>query len=253
MALLDIQSIEVEFDGFRAVDRVSLALAPGELIGLAGTNGAGKSTVFGAVAGQVPITSGVIRFADHDITRLPAHRRARLGLGRTFQVPREFGSLSVLDNLLAASPDEGHESLLAAWFARAASRQTDLRLTERADELLGLTRLSALREQPASALSGGQKKLLELARAMMRAPTCLLLDEPFAGVNPVLIDQLIEVLRAIHARGVALIVIEHHLQALKSLVPRLLVMDQGQVIADGAPAAVLDDARVRAAYMGGVV
>ena len=192
-------------------------------------------------------------FEGRDITRKPPYRRARAGLARTFQVPREFGRLSVLDNLRAAAPNDAHETLLGAWFARAAAAQTDAGLAAQADEILALVGLQAVRDLPAASLSGGQKKLLELARALMGRPRCILLDEPFAGVNPVLIGQLLEVLRAIHARGIALVVIEHHLQALKALVSRLVVMDQGRVIADGEPAAVLTDERVQAAYMGGVV
>jgi branched-chain amino acid transport system ATP-binding protein len=168
-------------------------------------------------------------------------------------VPREFSRLSVLDNLRAAAPNDAHETLAAAWFARSPARCADEQLAIRADETLALVGLQAVRDLPAAALSGGQKKLLELARALMAVPKCILLDEPFAGVNPVLIGQLMQVLRAIHARGVALLIIEHHLQALKALVPRLIVMDQGRVLADGEPSVVLDDARVQAAYMGGVV
>lgn len=251
--LLQAQEVSVSFDGFVAVDRTSLTLEAGGLVGIAGTNGAGKSTLFGALAGQVGVSSGTVRFDQEDITPWPPHRRAQRGLARTFQVPREFGSLSVLDNLRAAAPNPAHESLAAAWWGRAAARRADEVLAEQADEVLSLTGLTRVREVRASALSGGQKKLLELARALMGKPRCILLDEPFAGVNPVLIEQLLDVLRSIHARGIALVIIEHHLQALKSLVPRLVVMDQGRVIADGPPAQVLDDARVQSAYMGGMM
>jgi branched-chain amino acid transport system ATP-binding protein len=251
--LLQARSVCVDFGGFRAVSEVSLSVDAGAIVGIAGTNGAGKTTLFGAIAGQITATSGSIHFNDQDITRLPPYRRARAGLARTFQVPREFTRLSVLDNLRAAAPNDAHETLAAAWLGRAAARRADEQLAQRADEVLALVGLQAVRELPAAALSGGQKKLLELARTLMGSPRCILLDEPFAGVNPVLIGQLLEVLRAIHARGIALLVIEHHLQALKAFVQRLVVMDQGRVIADGEPGAVLDDERVQAAYMGGVV
>ena len=251
--LIEARGVCVSFDGFRAVDSTDFSLEPGGLVGIAGTNGAGKSTLFGALAGQVNVTEGHITFQGQDITQLPPHRRARLGLARTFQVPREFSSLSVLDNLRAAAPNDAHESLASAWWGRDAARRADEALAQQADEVLSLTGLTRVRHERAGALSGGQKKLLELARALMSHPQCILLDEPFAGVNPVLIEQLIGVLRTLHARGIALVIIEHHLQALKSLVPRLVVMDQGRVIADGAPAAVLEDPTVQAAYMGGVV
>jgi len=251
--MLDVRGVSIEFGGFRAVDGVTLAVPPAAIVGIAGTNGAGKTTLFGAIAGQLRVARGEIVFAGRDITRLAPNRRARLGLARTFQVPREFGSLSVLDNLRAAAPNDAHESLAAAWFGRAGAARADGELERRADDVLALTGLSTMRDQPASALSGGQKKLLELSRALMGSPKCILLDEPFAGVNPVLIAQLLDVLRAVHARGIALVVIEHNLQALKAVVRRLVVMDQGRVIADGEPGAVLDDARVQEAYMGGVV
>lgn len=251
--LLEARALEVEFDGFRALDRVDFALDAGELVGIAGTNGAGKSTLFGALAGQVRLSGGTVRFAGREIGREPPHRRARAGLARTFQVPREFARLSVLENLLAAAPNPRHETLFAAWFGRAAAARHDAQLAMRADELLELTRLSRVRDEPAASLSGGQKKLLELARALMGSPRCILLDEPFAGVNPVLIGQLIEVLRSIRKRGIAMVVIEHHLQALRALVDRLIVMDQGRVIAEGEPTGVLEDPRVAEAYMGGVI
>ena len=251
--MLEVRQVVVEYGGFRAVDAVSLAIEAGSIVGIAGTNGAGKTTLFGVMAGQVAAASGSVAFEGQDITRKPPYRRARAGLARTFQVPREFGRLSVLDNLRAAAPNDANETLLGAWFGRAAAKKADAALAADADEILALVGLQDKRDLPAGALSGGQKKLLELARALMGAPRCILLDEPFAGVNAVLIGQLLEVLRAIHARGIALVVIEHHLQALKALVSRLVVMDQGRVIADGEPAAVLDDERVQAAYMGGVV
>jgi len=251
--MLEVHGVCVEFDGFRAVESVNLVVPDAAIVGIAGTNGAGKSTLFGAIAGQVRVTGGSLAFDGRDITHMPSHRRARLGLARTFQVPREFGRLSVLENLLVAAPNDAHETLVGAWLGRAAARRADAALTARADETLALVGLAGVRDQPAAGLSGGQKKLLELGRALMGTPRCILLDEPFAGVNPVLIEQLIVVLRAIHARDISLVVIEHHLQALKSLVQTLVVMDQGQVIAAGPPGAVLDDARVQSAYMGGVV
>ena len=253
LPLLKARGLSVAFDGFMAINGIDLSVPRGGLLGVAGTNGAGKSTLFAALAGQVTATQGEVEFAGHLITAKPPHQRARLGLARTFQVPREFASLSVLDNLRAAAPNAAHESLVAAWLGRSAARRADQALAERADEVLALTGLARVRDERAGALSGGQKKLLELARALMGRPQCILLDEPFAGVNPVLIEKLLEVLRTIHQQGIALVVIEHHLQALKSLVPRLVVIDQGQIIADGAPDQVLDDARVQAAYMGGVV
>lgn len=251
--MLVAENITVKFDTFTAVDNVSLRVAPGELLGLAGTNGAGKSTLFAAIAGQMQPSSGRILFGGSDITRQPAHKRAAHGLARTFQIPREFGSLTVLENLLAAAPNEKSESMLSAWIFRRAAAKSEAYWTSHADEVLHMLGLSRIRDLPATGLSGGQKKLLELARIMMRKPKVVLLDEPFAGVNPVLIGEIMAALRTLCSQGIALVVVEHHLQALKSLVSRLVVMDQGRILAEGDPAEVLDSDAVKAAYMGGVV
>lgn len=251
--MLLAENITVKFGAFTAVDNVSLRVAPGELLGLAGTNGAGKSTLFAAIAGQMPQCAGRIVFDGVDISREPVNKRAARGLARTFQVPREFASLSVLDNLLAAAPNEKNESMLAAWVFRNAAARREKTWVAHADGVLEMLNLSHLRDLPAGGLSGGQKKLLELARIMMREPKVVLLDEPFAGVNPVLIGEIIKALRTLSTRGIALVVVEHHLQALKSLVSRLVVMDRGCILAQGKPADVLDSEVVKAAYMGGEV
>ena len=251
--MLLAENITVKFGAFIAVDNVSLQVSPGELLGLAGTNGAGKSTLFAAIAGQTLLNAGRIVFDGVNISRQTVNKRAAQGLARTFQVPREFASLSVLDNLLAAAPNEKSETILAAWLLRNAAARREKAWVAHADGVLKLLNLSHLRDLPAAGLSGGQKKLLELARIMMREPKVVLLDEPFAGVNPVLIGEIIKALRILSAKGIALVVVEHHLQALKSLVSRLVVMDQGRILAQGKPAEVLDSEAVKAAYMGGVV
>lgn len=251
--MLQVEQICVDFDAFRAVNEVSLSISRGELLGIAGTNGAGKSTLFAAIAGQQAISSGRIMFHGKDVTSQPVYERARMGLARTFQTPREFARLTVLENLLAAAPNMKYESIFSCWFARSASQRHDEELIQQADEILEFVRLTAVRNQLAGGLSGGQKKLLELARVLMLSPSLIMLDEPFAGVNPVLIGTIVAVLEKLNARGIALVVVEHHLQALKSFVQRLVVMDQGQILADGNPHEVLEDSRVQAAYMGGVV
>ncbi|MDD0814608.1 ABC transporter ATP-binding protein [Curvibacter sp. HBC28] len=253
MSLLQAQDITRRFGGFTAVDGVSLSLAPAEVLGIAGTNGAGKSTLFASLAGQQLPDSGQIRWLGQDISQAPPHQRARAGLVRTFQVPREFKSLSVLDNLLVAAPQVRAETLLGTFWTSSAARQQERALVEKAEQVLEFLNLSRVRDTLAGGLSGGQKKLVELGRVLMLEPRCILLDEPFAGVNPVLIDEISERIRQLHARGLAFIIIEHHLQALKALAGRLIVMDRGRILAEGEPEAVLNDARVQEAYMGGVV
>jgi len=252
MTMLTVNTVTRRFGGFKAVDGVSLALAAGEILGIAGTNGAGKSTLFAAIAGQQPADEGEIRFDGHDITRLAPYRRARLGLVRTFQVPREFKSLTVHDNLMAAAPNPVGERLLNAFVPTRHLRAHEARLAEKADGILQFLNLARVRDVQAGGLSGGQKKLVELGRVLMLDPRCILLDEPFAGVNPVLIGEICDRVRQLNAQGIAFIVIEHHLQALKSLSGRMVVMDRGRILAEGDPQAVLDDPRVQEAYMGGV-
>ena len=250
--MLQVQNVSCRYGGFTAVDQVSLELQPNEILGIAGTNGAGKSTLFAAIAGQQTASSGKILFEGHDISQMPPYLRAQRGLVRTFQVPREFKSLTVHENLLAAAPNKQGEQLFASLISTAARRLREQELTEKADHILRFLNLTQVRDTQASKLSGGQKKLLELGRVLMLDPRCILLDEPFAGVNPVLIEEICQHVHTLNSQGIAFIVIEHHLQALKSLTKRLIVMDRGAVLAAGDPQSVLDDPRVQQAYMGGI-
>lgn len=253
MSLLQAQAVTRRFGGFTAVDGVSLTLNQAEVLGIAGTNGAGKSTLFAALAGQQLPDNGHILFGGQDITRTPPYQRARLGLVRTFQVPREFKSLTVHENLLVSAAHVRSERLLNAFFQTPAMRRQERELADKADAILEFLNLSRVRGTLAGGLSGGQKKLVELGRVLMLDPRCILLDEPFAGVNPVLIDEICARVGQLNARGIAFIVIEHHLQALKTLAGRLIVMDRGRILAEGSPTDVLDDPQVQEAYMGGVV
>lgn len=252
--LLAVEKVSCVYGGFKAVDSVSFELQPRELLGIAGTNGAGKSTLFAAIAGQQRASAGKIIFDGTDLTALEPYQRARLGLVRTFQIPREFKSLTVHENLLAGAPNKEGEQLFAALVNTQArqQRERERELSEKADSVLEFLNLAKVRNVPALNLSGGQKKLVELGRVLMLEPRCILLDEPFAGVNPVLIDQLSEHIVTLNQQGIAFILIEHHLQALKRLAKRLIVMDRGSILAQGDPQSVLDNAQVQVAYMGGV-
>ncbi|PHY07004.1 MAG: ABC transporter ATP-binding protein [Alcaligenaceae bacterium] len=250
--LLAVDRVSCVYDGFKAVDTVSFTLQPREMLGIAGTNGAGKSTLFAAIAGQQTASAGTIAFAGQLISRLEPYQRARLGLVRTFQVPREFKSLTVRENLLASAPNFEGEQLFAALMNTRARQAREQDLNAKADEILTFLNLTKVCDVPARNLSGGQKKLVELGRVLMLEPRCILLDEPFAGVNPVLVEQLSEHIVALNQKGIAFVVIEHHLQALKALTKRLIVMDRGLILAQGDSQTVLDDPRVQVAYMGGV-
>ncbi|TGV06025.1 ABC transporter ATP-binding protein [Alcaligenaceae bacterium 429] len=251
--MLKVENVSVSYGPFLAVNNASMHVNAGETIGLAGTNGAGKTTLFAAIAGQLTATSGNISFNGQDILHQPTYKRAGLGLCRTFQIPREFGKLSVLENLLVAAQDRSQENMLTAWLRRGTMKDTTTQRTAQADQILDTLGITHVRDLPASQLSGGQKKLLELARVLMQQPTLILLDEPFAGVNPVRIGEMMDIFRRLKEQGIALLIVEHHLQALKSLCSRLYVMDQGVVIAEGDPDDVLNSTIVQEAYMGGVI
>ena len=251
--MLKVDAVTRLFGGFKAVDGVSLQLKAGEILGIAGTNGAGKSTLFAAIAGQQPADAGQIEFDGQDITRIAPYRRARLGLVRTFQVPREFSQMTVFDNMMVAARDQRGEKLANLLFARGAIREEEERLAQRVREVLAFLNLARVTDELAGKLSGGQKKLLEIGRLLMLEPSCIMLDEPFAGVNPVLVEELSERIVELNQRGITLLIIEHDLASLSRLVPKLYAMDRGRIIAEGKPAEVLADPLVREAYMGGVI
>jgi branched-chain amino acid transport system ATP-binding protein len=244
-------SLRKSFGGFRAVDDVALAVPEGGLVGVIGPNGAGKSTLFSLISGFLAPDAGTVTLDDEDITRLAAHERARRGMVRTFQVPREFAHLTVRENLMAAVPGQSGETLRGLFLRPALVRQEERAAAQAVAEAIGFLRLEAVADTPAGRLSGGQKKLLELGRALMTAPRLILLDEPFAGVNPVLVEALSARIRDLNARGIGFLIIEHDLGALTRLVSVLHVMDRGRILASGAPASVLAEPAVREAYLGG--
>jgi branched-chain amino acid transport system ATP-binding protein len=249
---LTVQHVSKAFGGFRALDDVSVDVGAGELFGVIGPNGAGKSTLFAVISGFQPSDSGQVLLDDRDMSRLTPDKRARAGMVRTFQVPREFRHLTVRENLMVAAPGQTGENLISLFARPGQVRIEEKRNAERVAETLEFLRLMDVADVPSGSLSGGQKKLLELGRALMVSPKLILLDEPFAGVNPVLIEALAERIRDLNTRGIGFLIIEHDLAALTRLVPQLAVMDRGRIIARGAPAQVLQDPTVREAYLGGL-
>ncbi|WP_291296051.1 ABC transporter ATP-binding protein [Elioraea sp.] len=248
---LVLADLAKSWGGFCAVDAVSLTVPKGGLVGIIGPNGAGKSTLFSLVSGFLAPDAGSVTLDGADITRLAAHERARRGMVRTFQVPREFAHLTVRENLMAAVPGQSGETLRGLFLRPAMVRVEEQAAAARVADTIAFLRLDPVADTPAGKLSGGQKKLLELGRALMTDPALILLDEPFAGVNPVLVEALSAHIRALNARGIGFLIIEHDLPALTRLVGDIHVMDRGRVIASGPPAAVLADAAVREAYLGG--
>ena len=250
--ILGVEDLTRRFGGLSAVDRCSFHVEAGRITGLIGPNGAGKTTVFNMVAGALPPTSGRILFDGEDITGLPPHVLFHRGIVRTFQIPHEFGRLTTLENLMAVPADQPGERLWPVWLAPAAVARREREVRERAEATLRFLTLWELRDELAMHLSGGQKKLLELGRAMMSTPRLVLLDEPGAGVNPSLLVELRDMIRALNReRGYTFVIIEHDMDFIASLCERVIVLSQGAVLTDGPMEVVCRDARVLDAYLGG--
>src|SRR5215468_2494575 len=233
--MLEAVGVSKRFGGMTAVDQVSLAVEHGEIAGLIGPNGAGKTTMFNLLAGSLRPNGGEIRLEGRSIAAAPAHRRLGLGLGRTFQIPRPFPDMTVLENLLLAAPAQAGERILPNWLAPARVAREERRNREKAMALLEFVELARLAREPARTLSGGQRKLLELARVLMADPRIILLDEPAAGVNPTLLETIVARIQDINRRGVTLLIIEHNMELIARLCSRVFVMAGGKLLCDGTP------------------
>nr|WP_221196926.1 MULTISPECIES: ABC transporter ATP-binding protein [unclassified Herbaspirillum] len=242
--------MSLSFGGVQALQQVSLTVPAGQITGIIGPNGAGKSSLFNLLAGSMRPDAGQIHLGSVDVTRLPMHQRARHGLVRTFQIVRELDSLSVLENLLLAHPAHSGDQLWRVFAGRAVVRRTEALALERAHALLARVRLTALANHSAGALSGGQKKLLELARALMLSPAILLLDEPAAGVSPALIEELCSFILQLRQEGLTIAIVEHNMDVIASLCDTVYVLAEGCVLTHGDFATVTADARVVQAYLG---
>lgn len=249
-AVLRAEAVSLVYGAFPVLQQVSLQIEPGQITGIVGPNGAGKSSLFNILAGSVAPTQGVVRLGGRDITRLPMHQRARCGIARTFQLARELDSLTVLENLLLAWPDNPGESLWRIALDRRAIRAAEQAALAQAEALLRRTHLLSLADAPAGALSGGQKKLLELCRALMLGAPLLLLDEPAAGVNPALMDELADFIRTLRGEGRTFAIVEHNMDLIAALCDKVYVLADGQVLAAGTFAEVTADRRVQDAYLG---
>ena len=248
--VLEAQNLTKCFGGVAAVQGMSLALAQGEILGLIGPNGAGKTTLFDLLAGSVVPTAGVIRLRGKDVAGQAAHRRLAQGMGRTFQIPRPFAGLTLMENLLLARQGQTGERLWANFTALGRVRAEERVARDKARDVLDMLLLGRLADEPARVLSGGQRKLLELARVLMADPSVILLDEPAAGVNASLLETIIDRIRDINARGVTFLLIEHNIDVVSRLCHRVLVMASGALLCEGTPDQVARDPRVIEAYLG---
>ncbi|MBV7484757.1 ABC transporter ATP-binding protein [Bordetella sp. BOR01] len=229
--MLSVENVSKRFAGRVALDGASLQIAPGSITGVIGPNGSGKSTLFNIIAGAIPADGGRVVLQGQDVTRATPADICRRGVGRTFQISRLFNELTVLENLVAI-----------------AHGLSDVAAVERALSLLDFLEISALRDKWGAELSYGQRKLVEIARALMLQPTMMLLDEPFAGINPRLQNRIVEHLQALRAQGMTLFFIDHEMRIVLEICDDLYVLAEGRVIAHGDADAIRGDARVKDAY-----
>jgi len=244
--MLQLDQVSRAFGALRAVDGVSLVVRPGERRAIIGPNGAGKTTLFNVISGELPASAGRIRLAGRDITRLSAHRRAAAGLGRTYQITNLFPRLTVAENLLLAVRGLGARKF--SLFGAARPRPKEAQAVERALRESGM---AARRRTPASLLSYGEQRELELAVALATTPRLLLLDEPAAGMNPKETGELDALITRIRDEdGVSILIIEHDMKLVMSISDRIYVLDYGRLIAQGTPREVASNPNVIKAYLG---
>ncbi|MGH7266292.1 MAG: ABC transporter ATP-binding protein [Candidatus Rokuibacteriota bacterium] len=244
MPLLEIRDLTKHFFRVSALSAVSLAVEPGELLGIIGPNGSGKTTLFNCVTGVLRPSAGRVRFKGEDITGLTADVVCRRGIARTFQLIQIFPEMTVVENMLMAA-QERKGTLFGRLLRRGEAEEA-----ERAARLLEQLGIASVRDHLASNLSYGQQKLLDFGMALMPEPEVILLDEPLAGVNPTMIQALVGHILALNARGYTFVVIEHNMEVVMSLCRRIVVLSQGERIAEGTPAEVADDPLVMDAYFG---
>jgi branched-chain amino acid transport system ATP-binding protein len=242
--LLEVRDLSRHFYRLSALTGVSVTVEPGELLGLIGPNGSGKTTLFNCVTGVLRPSLGRVAFKGEDITGLTADQISRRGVSRTFQLIQLFPQMTVLENLLMAA-QERRTTMLGRLFRRAESEER-----ERALRLLDFLKLTHVTNNLASDLSYGQQKLLDFGMALMPEPEIVLLDEPMAGLNPTIIRSLVEHIQELNERGYTFMVIEHNMEVVMSLCQRIVVLSQGEKIAEGAPSEIHANPRVMDAYFG---
>jgi neutral amino acid transport system ATP-binding protein len=250
--ILEVEGVVKRFGGILAVDGATFDVEEGSVTALIGPNGAGKTTLFNVITGFYRADRGAVRFQGREIVRRPPYVIARRGMVRTFQITKALARMPVIDNMMLAAHDQPGERFVNLIVRPGASRRREHEVRERAEELLGVFQLERLRDEYAGVLSGGQRKLLEFARALMAEPRMLLLDEPMAGINPTLGARLLEHMNDLREqRGMTFLFVEHDMEVVMGHSDRVIVMAEGKVIASGPPEEVRRDRRVIDAYLGG--
>jgi branched-chain amino acid transport system ATP-binding protein len=248
--MLKVVGVEKHFGGVRAIQGCTLEVRRGSITGLIGPNGAGKTTLFNVISGMLKPDRGEILFEGKRIDGVEPYRIARMGLLRTFQLSRGLKRMTVLENLMLYPQAQTGERLSRIWFEWGRIREQEEALREKALQILHFVNLFPLRDAYAEELSGGQKKLLELARVLMAEPRVVLLDEPGAGVNPALMKELIDRILALRDQGITFLLIEHDMDLVLSLCRPVIVMTQGKKLAEGSFEEIRQDPRVLEAYLG---
>jgi branched-chain amino acid transport system ATP-binding protein len=250
--IFEAEGVVKRFGGIRAVDRAGMKIGEGSITALIGPNGAGKTTFFNVITGFYRADGGTASFQGERVLGRHPYTIARLGMVRTFQITKALARMPVIDNMMLAAPDQPGERLINVVARPGAVRAREREVRDQAMELLEVFNLTPLADEYAGTLSGGQRKLLELSRALMTRPRFLLLDEPMAGINPTLGRRLLDHMQRLRSKeGVTFLFIEHDMEVVMGHSDRVIVMAEGRVIADGAPDAVRRDQAVIDAYLGG--
>lgn len=251
--ILSTHGLTRDFQSFRAVDEVSLNIRAGSITGLIGPNGAGKTTLFNMISGALRPSAGQVMLAGEDITGLPPEALFAKGLARTFQIPRPFKRMTVLENVMLAPPGQVGETISGALFRRGGLRAQEAALRDKAMAILEFMTLDALADQPAGKISGGQMKLLELARALMGDPKIILLDEPAAGVNPSLTQILIARIEELNRQGKTFVIVEHDMDFVMRHCDPVIALAEGRIVFEGTADQARVDPLLLDAYLGASV